>query len=76
MSSKALAASDEIFNSTLQILNAYSIEAIDVPFVMAHVENRINAFAIGKLAHDIEEKQMRIAELEKEDEPEPTEGTE
>lgn len=70
-----LTTSDEIYNATLQIIANSDVAPALWPLIMGHVSQRIEAFVIGELARDNESKQARIAELEKVDETEPTEGT-
>lgn len=49
----ALQAADEIYNAALQILSAHQVDAKAVPLVMESVAHRLDAFAIGAMAHEL-----------------------
>ena len=49
----ALAATDEIYNAALQILNGHKVDAKLVPLVMCTAAQRVEQFAIGAMAHEL-----------------------
>ena len=50
---KVLAAADEMYNAALQILNGHGVDAKAVPLVMCTVAQRLDAFALGAMAHEL-----------------------
>jgi len=69
-----LAATDEIYNAALQILNAHGVDAKAAPLVMATVAQRIDAFAIGAMAHELSTLESELGKLREEPEGEVDNG--
>lgn len=65
----ALQATDEIYNAALQILSGYQVDAELVPLVMGTVAQRLDAFALGAMAHDKAALQAEVADLKQPQEP-------
>lgn len=51
---EALIAADEIYNITLQIMNSHQVDAKLVPLIMGSVTQRLECFAIGAMARELE----------------------
>ena len=51
---EALIAADEIYNIALQILNSHQVDAKLVPLIMGAVTQRLECFAIGAMARELE----------------------
>lgn len=50
----ALTATDEIYSVALQILNQHQVDAKLVPLIMGAVTQRLECFAIGAMARELE----------------------
>jgi hypothetical protein len=50
---EALEAAEEIFSAALQIMNSRGVNAKMAPLIMGTVTSRLNAFAIGEMAHEL-----------------------
>lgn len=63
----ALMATDEIYNAALQILSGYGVDTKLIPLVMGTVSHRIESFATGDLARELEDAKRQPETTETEE---------
>ena len=71
---RLLEASEEIYSTTLQILNHYGVDAKAVPLVVAAASQRLDQFAIGAMAREMSTLDGELAELKKQEDKEVEDG--
>ena len=63
----AIVAANEIYNTSLQILNHYQIDAEAVPIVVESAAHRLEAFALEGMARELVELRSKQSEEDEAD---------